>query len=307
MTTAREIPNTQQGTDTWLAARKTGVTSTDVAALLGVSPYRTPLDVWLAKQDDTTPIPETDAMWAGRRHEPTVMAWYARDTGAVIDDNLPLLQNTDRDWMLSSLDGIAHWPDNPDPIVVEAKTTNATPWDTVPVDYLCQVQWHLAVTGLDNAVIVTMHGANRFHTYDIEADPDWQHQAITFCGDWWQQHVVDGVTPQFDTEHDRRSLLPRVWQPDPGSIVDLPAAYRDELTSAWEMKQAADARWDDARTAVMVGMEQHTEAACDGEVFATWRQRSSRPRIDTKQLKADGLYDEYTVEAPPTRTFLRKK
>ena len=35
--------------DAWLAARRSGIGGSDIAAICGLSPYQTPYDVWLDK------------------------------------------------------------------------------------------------------------------------------------------------------------------------------------------------------------------------------------------------------------------
>ncbi|MDP3766551.1 MAG: YqaJ viral recombinase family protein, partial [Dehalococcoidia bacterium] len=57
----------------WLAARRAGIGGTDAAAILGLSPFRTPLDVYLDKtgaaQDERT---ETQPMRWGKALEPVI-------------------------------------------------------------------------------------------------------------------------------------------------------------------------------------------------------------------------------------------
>ena len=46
----------------WLAARRLGVTGTDISAILGANPWATPLDIWLDKTGPAREVRENDAL-----------------------------------------------------------------------------------------------------------------------------------------------------------------------------------------------------------------------------------------------------
>jgi putative phage-type endonuclease len=69
--------------DEWLAARRTGIGGSDIAAILGLSPWRTPLDVYRDKVDGAEQ-PETEAMRWGRLLEDVIAREYAVRAGVRI-------------------------------------------------------------------------------------------------------------------------------------------------------------------------------------------------------------------------------
>lgn len=66
----------------WLAQREKDLTSTDIAALFGVSPYKTPYQLWMIKhgriKDDIT---ENEAMRWGTRLQDAIAAGIAEEQG----------------------------------------------------------------------------------------------------------------------------------------------------------------------------------------------------------------------------------
>ena len=64
-----------------LAARKRGIGGSDAPAVLGVSPWRTPLDVYLDKTDQSDPVETTEAMEWGSRLEDQIAAAAAERLG----------------------------------------------------------------------------------------------------------------------------------------------------------------------------------------------------------------------------------
>jgi putative phage-type endonuclease len=58
--------------------RATGVGSSDIGAVAGLSPYARPIDVWMVKRG-LAEVPETEAMRLGTALEPVVAGLYARE------------------------------------------------------------------------------------------------------------------------------------------------------------------------------------------------------------------------------------
>ena len=66
----------------WFLKRKQVVTATDVAAICGLSPYRSAFDVWMDKtREDIPPDAANDAMSWGNRLEPVIAAAYTEQYG----------------------------------------------------------------------------------------------------------------------------------------------------------------------------------------------------------------------------------
>lgn len=125
----------------------------DVAAILGISPFRTPLDVWREKCLGQRDHIDTPATRAGQRFEPHILAAYAAQlpTGSKVEKPEPLV----RDHLRASPDGIAvvnGWPR-----LVEIKTTMfANDWgasgtEDVPLHYAVQAYWYMDLLGIDEA------------------------------------------------------------------------------------------------------------------------------------------------------------
>lgn len=131
--------------------RSRTVGGSDVAAILGISPFRTPLDCWREKvlgQRDTVDTPATRA---GQRFEPHLLASYAAKlpAGAKVWTPEPVF----RDWRRATVDALAEvngWRK-----VVEAKTSimardfGADGSDVVPLHHAVQATWYMDLLELD--------------------------------------------------------------------------------------------------------------------------------------------------------------
>src|ERR1051325_2481740 len=137
-----------------LAARVTGIGASEIASICGLSPYETPLDVYLRKLGLVGEAEEDGSMEWGKRLEPVVARKYTEVTGIELTgDGLETLRHPERRWMLATPDRIAEDRSR----LVEIKTGGhfaASEWgrpftDEVPRRYLVQCAWQMAVTGID--------------------------------------------------------------------------------------------------------------------------------------------------------------
>lgn len=208
----------------WLKHRSRGLGGTDVAAVLGANPWRTPLEVFL---DKTQPQPDNMrdnwAMRRGRHLERLLVDEYARrHPGAILDKPPALLAHPEHPWLRASLDHLAHHPDL-GTVVVEVKTCGlraAPDWwgGAIPDHYAIQVLTYLCVTGLDEAHVIA-DVAGDVEERVIYRDPVWEAAAIPILAEFWD-HVQAGTPVDVDYAHDRIPTLNRVWEPVPGSARD---------------------------------------------------------------------------------------
>jgi putative phage-type endonuclease len=224
----------------WLARRRRGLTATDIPVLFGLSPWRTPLDVWLSK---LRPEPEEYAYRFDRGHalEPYLAAEYARATGDRMEKPPALLAHPDHPLILASLDYLAHAPDASR--VVECKTSNQ--WQewadgATPDMYAAQALVQLEVTGLDECVIVA-DVTGRIEIRHIKRDPVWGREAIESALAWWDAYVTTGTPPPLDPIRDYPNLN-RVWIPEPGTEAWATPEVLSALRVVQKLREAAKHR-----------------------------------------------------------------
>lgn len=213
----------------WLRHRAQGLGGTDVAAILGLNPYRTQLDVWLEKtgRDADLDLSDSYPMRRGSWMEKLLLAEYARTHPAAVMEQPPaLLAHPDHPWLRASLDHLAHGPE--DTRVVECKTAgwrNRSDWwdDSmlIPDAYAVQCLTYLAVTGLD-ACDVVADIAGDLVELTINRDPEWEQAAIPALEQWWFDHVLADEPPPIDYERDTLATLNRTWIPDYGEALHVP-------------------------------------------------------------------------------------
>ena len=220
----------------WLRARGRGIGGTDAAAILGHHKWSTPLDVWLSKTGRAEPTPSSYPMARGNALEAFLLAEYGRQTGAIVERPPALLAHPDHPELVASLDGLAHHRDRT--VVVDAKTVGhrgaGVWWDEermCPDMYAVQMLHYLAVTGLEEAVLVA-DVAGDYTEVTISRDRAWEAAALPLLVRWWAEHVVADTPPPADWERDSIPALNRAWVPEPGTRIEASDAVAGAV-QAW--------------------------------------------------------------------------
>lgn len=145
----------------WLEERRQGIGGSDVAAILGLSPWKTPFQLYQEKRGESGDFSGNDRTDWGSRLEPTIRQWYADTTGRVVMVPNGIIKSPQHPYMQASLDGLTECGR-----IVEIKTARSgQDWgepgtDAIPEYYLTQVHHYMAVTGLEVAdVPVSIGGA----------------------------------------------------------------------------------------------------------------------------------------------------
>ena len=148
--------------------------------------------------------------------------------------------------MLANLDGICEVPDY-GTCIFEAKTASAYKageWeDTIPDEYMCQIQHYMAVTGYAGAYIAVLIGGNTFRWKFVERDEELISMLIELETDFWN-HVQGCTPPPLDgSDASAKFLAERFPSSTPKSHITLPdtaAAVGDRHREKAESRKSAE-------------------------------------------------------------------
>jgi len=295
--------------EAWLLERMTGIGGSDAAAVMGLSKWRTPLDVFLDKRGEGSPVVENESMRWGTVLEPAIRQEYAERTGQVVRVPEAIIRHPQRPYMLATLDGVTD-----SGRLLEIKTArNAEGWGEVgtsdiPEAYLIQVQHYLTVTALSVADVAVLISGSDFRIYEVPADPELQDLIVGAESSFWRM-VEAGEPPPPKTAED---AMRRFRTVRPGASVTATQEIEDIVANLARMRTAAAELegMQDAHKALVMGFTGAAETLVDlkGNALVTWKQQKGAARFDTAAFKADSpdLYAEYVKAGEPTRRFLLK-
>lgn len=291
----------------WMAWRKTGISATDAAKIIGLSPWGTPWTVWADKVGliDGNDIEVTDGMEFGTLAELGLATWMQRRTGLWTVGAQTRVTNPGRPWMLATVDGYA--VESPtgrieDAVAgVEIKTTtdSADEWAAqIPLHYQAQAQWQMACTGLPATVMPTLHlafGRLQFEVHQVARDEDDIAMLIDAGHRFWHDHVLTGTAPAVDASAVTSQALGHAWtdrtvddsvEADPDLI-----AVVDNLRAAKATAKALDEEITYYENQIKAALAEHT-TLCAGHdpkgrpiSLATWKPQP-RNTVDVTALRA---------------------
>lgn len=300
----------------WLAARRQGIGGSDAAAVLGLSPWESPLSLWVDKTRPAGDDQRTEAMRWGTVLEDAIAREMAKEYGIRLGPCPGLLAHPHRPWQLATVDRYVVDRTRRPTAVVEVKTANAFAageWAAggpPPNHVVIQVQHQLDVTGLDVGYVAALVGGNQPRWWALERDEELLGMLRRAEERFWTDHILTGVPPA-PTGHDADgAALAALYKGDPGREVVLAAEVLDDL----EHLAAAKAEIKDLGR-YATSLEQKVKAALgdateglrpDGSTAVTWRPVTSR-RLNADRLRAQrpDLYEEYLAVSTTRRLLVK--
>lgn len=226
--------NANQTREEWLAERRKGIGGSDAAAILGLSPWATPVQVWLDKTGRAADREETEAMRIGTELEDFVARRYMAETGRTVQrfnrmvHKGCLLGNFDRLVVPDGEKVASHMGEVRTDTVLECKTSSRE-WDgDVPLYYQTQVQHYMGLEPrLKHADVACLFlGRKHFEVFRVERDDEVIAAMSARLTAWWEKYVVGDEMPPPTNEEDCKLLWARS---NPGKTVTATDEIADKL------------------------------------------------------------------------------
>lgn len=201
-----------------LKLRMQGIGGSEIAAIAGLNPYATALDVYRAKVEGYV-FETTSHMERGIFLEEGYARWYAHRTGSTLRETGTLRHPT-FSRVLCTPDRLATTSSGAElDVSIKAPGRFAqAQWgepgtDEIPDAYNCQVQWELLVLEPLNGIRVAHVVApieDDLGIYTVAADPELQGYLLELAQRFWRDHVETKTPPPVDgTESSTRWLAAR--------------------------------------------------------------------------------------------------
>lgn len=283
----------------WLELRKTGIGGSDASVVCGINRYKSPIELWMEKVNNFPPQEASESAYWGTQLESLVRAEFTKRTNIEVSLVKQLLQSEEHSFMLANLDGICYDPIYGD-CIFEAKTASAfkaSEWeDTIPDEYMLQVQHYMAVTGYKAAYIAVLIGGNTFRWRLVERDEELIAMLIELESRFWE-YVKNGTPPPIDGSEACAKYLAEKYSNSTSNVaVELPFeaekllkdynAACEKLSTITEEKQLAENKLKQ-----LLGSN---EIGTVGKNIVSWKS-VSQEHLDTKTLKSEHptLYKKY--------------
>lgn len=208
--------------------RKSYIGGSDIAAVMGVSRWKTPLQLWAEKTGAVIPedISDKEYVQLGSELEEFIAKKFEQKT--LLKVRRAPIRYTDphAEHFKAQVDRLVTGTDD----LLECKNASAykaKEWEgeEIPIEYILQVSWQLMITGRKTGYIAVLIGGNSFKWKKIEADQELFGKMRTAAHAFWT--LVQTMTP------------PVVEGGDNGFIVELHPKAGERISEASEDLTAA--------------------------------------------------------------------
>lgn len=282
-------------TDEQLEMRRTGIGGSDVAAILGLSKYKSPLSIYLDKLKLSQPSHTNINMEFGNDLEPFILSKYAEMEKVSLRTDIPMQRHCEYPFLLANIDGLRD-----DGIIVEAKNVgmygdkgkyNGRAWGQpgtceIPEAYHLQVAHYCMVMNLNTAHVVPYFGGSDLRIYVYERNERLEHMIMKKCISFWNDHVLAKAPPMDKVSMSDLNCLWRELDPDSvvvanESVEKLVHELRAVRSKQKELKDLEET----LKTGICSFIEDKTTlTALDGSKLASWREEK-RSSVNVDEMR----------------------
>ncbi len=264
------------GSPEWHAARAAGIGGSEVAPILGLSPFESRFSLWHRKAGRIAPVDVSPEMEWGTRLEPAIARKFMDEHPELAFDRTGVtFAHEDRPWQIAN-------PDLYGDALVECKCSrDGLGWgepgtDQIPIYYRAQVLWYCDVLDAPGAHVALLVGGNDYREYWVDHDPaeaaELRQHAEAFLAS-----LETGVRPDID-EHTATYQAVRELHPDiDGTDVEVDDELAARFTLARRQLATATEAEQYARNLIADAMGTARRATWEGKAIAT------------RQARGDGL------------------
>lgn len=271
----------------WHAARQNGLGGSEIAAVLGLSPWESRFSLWHRKRGSIGGQVENSEMDAGKRLEPAICDKFADDHPEFVVMRCGTFRHPDRPWQIANPDrllfstgtcrgniAVCREHEHPPVALLEAKLAlYPDEWgqqgtDQIPPYYLAQCRWYLDVFTLDRIHIEVFIGAaGEFREYLVQRD-DADQQLMRDAALEFLESIARDERPDIDA-HSATYQAVRELHPDIDPIdVEIDPVLAQDYQNAYVAAAAADAVKQQQVSRMLDAMGQARRAVCLGEQIA---------------------------------------
>ncbi|MBQ8636306.1 YqaJ viral recombinase family protein [bacterium] len=182
--------------------RRNYIGGSDIAAILGMSRWKTPLKLWLEKTGEVEPddLSENEAVQLGIELEDFVAQKFARENNKKVRKTSQMYVHKKHPFMVAHIDRLIAGADE----ILECKTCASykqDEWeeDKIPQEYILQVIWYLGITGKKTGYIAVLIGGQKFKSKPIKFDKNLFDLMVESAKEFWecvQTKTMPAITVQ---------------------------------------------------------------------------------------------------------------
>ncbi|CAB3784634.1 YqaJ viral recombinase family protein [Pararobbsia alpina] len=276
------------------------VGGSDVAAILGVSPWKTPYELWLEKmgraiKEEIDPARQK-RFDRGHRLEPIVLDMLIdrlKDEGRDVELIRRNEYYTDAEHPFMKCEIDFELMLDGEHVNGDCKTVHpfaAKKWgeeltDEVPIEYAAQFMHGLGITGRRRCIVATLIGMDDFLIYEIERDDETISGIRSRVVQFWNECVLADMAPDPIDFDDARTIYAKA----DGTSIEADTETRDAVFQLADVKRRIkllEEQEEDLSFRIVDFMRPHAFLKVGGHDLCSWKNQNDT-RLDQKALEAE--------------------
>lgn len=300
------IIDVKPDTPEWEQERRNSIGASELAAVMGLSPYSTPLDVYKHKKGIDRPF-DPLLSFIGHESEHIIEKWVHQFSGVQVSLQPAFMaRSVEYPFIHASFDRVSL-----DPFMTwQFKTAHhytGHKWDDgIPTDIRVQVQAEMLVAGTQRAAVVVWIGGREFRLFwEVHDERFLREHLIPAARDLWERVNNDDAPPP--------STIAEV---NSVTTEDRPVELSEAAFETFERITVLNSdikAQEEERDALKVAFAQYVGSADtltrDGQKVGTWKQQKGRVGFDREWFALDHphLAAKYTRMGQPFRVLRATK
>lgn len=270
----------------WLAWRRTGIGGSDAAAVIGLNPFRSAIELYADKMGMMPEKEDTESMRLGRDLEQYVAERFCEETGKKVRRNNFMWHHDEHRRMIADVDREIVGEN----AGLECKTTQA--WGgkvimkgEIPLTYYVQCMHYMAVMGYERMYLAVLIFGRGFVWFTIERDEEEIAALEAAETAFWRDHIEAGVSPSPDGSQSAEAAVDALWKDKHDGGELLMFDFSDDMRELFELSQTIkqlQKQSDAIKQRLKTVLGEHC-LGCSDRFEISWRPQE-RTIIDTKKL-----------------------
>jgi putative phage-type endonuclease len=301
----------------WLDERKKGIGGSDAAAILGLSPYKSALQVYLEKIGEYSEELSAERMYWGIQLEEKIALEYQKRNPqwtVTYNVNQVITYHYLDEWCMCTVDAMADngYCDK----VIECKNVSEYTKDAwngkVPDHYLIQLMHNMYVSSAQLGVLCVLIGGQEWRSFEFEYDEELIDMIIEKEKDFWENNVMKRIPPA--PQGASSAMLTRIYKHSNGTELVVADDSIGQAIKAYHAANKAKKEHEKAEEDSKAIIQAHLGLSAKGiyidepEKIAyavSWSNVKGREAFDAKTFQAEHpeLYAKYVKEGPGYRRF----
>jgi len=288
--------------------RREYIGGSDIAAIMNMNRWKTPLKLWLEKTGEIEPddLSQNDSVQLGIELEEFVAQKFSKETKKPVRKQNKMYRHKDFPFLVAHVDRLITNSDE----ILECKTCSfykKEEWEDekIPTEYIMQVIWYLGITGKKKGYIAVLIGGQTFKYKPVQFDKELFDLMVEAACEFWN-FVQTKTMPRIFVNDN--SILSKAFHVENQDFIEIQNIEKTVKKLQRIKKRILNLKKRQEFYEVVIKKAININSGLLTKKYkVTWKNENTT-RVDTEKLKKDKLYEQYsyTTESRKLRVTKNK-